>query len=408
MPKRATTASDSPITHLESLSEFRRSLLHWYDAHGRDLPWRRTRDPYAIWVSEVMLQQTRVETVIPYYERFLSRFPTVEALADAPEDEVLALWSGLGYYSRARNLRHGATVVRDDHGGRFPRDPDLAGGLPGVGPYTRAAVLSIAYDAPLAVVDGNVARVLSRLFRLDIRVGQIDASMRRLAQDLLERERPAQWNQAMMELGARVCTPRQPACGECPIQRECLAYATQEVLAFPRPKTKRKPVDLAFDLFLLRDREERLLLERGQRRLLDHLWLPPLREVSGELEPAINGVSGGNRSDAAGERWFTEGDVLAALRIGDLEYCGRVRHSVTHHRIEVRVWCGSFDAPAEDASAERAPVRWDAERHRLFTLTALRGVAVSSLLTKALRCEAQYSSSTNRSTISSSEIFPSA
>jgi A/G-specific adenine glycosylase len=206
-------------------SAFRSRLLAWYDHNRRDLPWRRTRDPYRIWLSEIMLQQTRVEAVIPYYERFLDRFPDVRALASAPEQDLLNAWSGLGYYSRARNLQRAARLIIDC--GAFPRDLASLRELPGVGDYTAAAIASIAFGAPHAVLDGNVARVLARFMneRGDIRAPATRRRLQALAGVLLDAARPGDFNQAMMELGAVVCTPRNPDCHACPLGAGCAARA---------------------------------------------------------------------------------------------------------------------------------------------------------------------------------------
>src|SRR5690242_9122262 len=192
------------------LASFRKRLLAWFRQFQRDLPWRRTKDPYAIWVSEIMLQQTRVAAVIPYYERFLERFPDIHSLAAAPQEEVLRLWSGLGYYSRARNLQKAAQHIVERHAGEFPRDVESVRALCGIGEYTEAAILSIAFGAKRAVLDGNVARVLARLegIRGDLRESRRWKSLQNTATNLLDTESPGDWNQAMMELGATVCTPR--------------------------------------------------------------------------------------------------------------------------------------------------------------------------------------------------------
>ena len=203
-------------------------MLSWFAERKRDLPWRRTRDPYRIWLSEIMLQQTRVAAVIPYYERFLKTFPDVRALAVADPDFVLANWAGLGYYSRARNLQRAAKEIVTQHAGHFPREYQAALALPGIGRYTAAAVLSIAYEAPHAVLDGNVARVLARIgaVRGDLRAPATWRKLECTAQDLLERNAAGDWNQAMMELGATVCTPKSPHCVECPVEKWCRAHGT--------------------------------------------------------------------------------------------------------------------------------------------------------------------------------------
>ncbi|HKM85571.1 MAG TPA: A/G-specific adenine glycosylase [Terriglobales bacterium] len=200
-----------------SLAAFRRALLRWYDQHRRDLPWRETRDPYRIWLSEIMLQQTRVAAVLDHYRIFLKRFPNVQELAAASEDAVLAAWSGLGYYRRARMLHQCAEDVVEKHGGRFPRNSEALLALPGIGRYTAAAIASIAFGKPVAVVDGNVERVLQRFIGIDLAGPQ----PWRRAQALLDHSRPGDFNQAMMELGATVCVPREPRCLACPVRKWC-------------------------------------------------------------------------------------------------------------------------------------------------------------------------------------------
>src|SRR6202453_875855 len=205
------------------LGPLRRILLSWYRKHKRDLPWRRTQDPYRIWISEVMLQQTRVAAVIPYYERFLALFPDALALASAREQELLAAWAGLGYYSRARNLQKAARAILELPS--FPSDYAALRALPGVGDYTAAAVASIAFGRPHAVLDGNVLRVLSRMVaeRGNIKSQAVRAALRAIAETWLDRKRPGEFNQALMELGATVCVPKQPLCGECPVRVHCRA-----------------------------------------------------------------------------------------------------------------------------------------------------------------------------------------
>ncbi len=210
---------------MTSRVKFRRLLLRWYVQSRRELPWRATRDPYRIWLSEIMLQQTRVETVLPYYAAFLKRFPGAEALAAAPEAEVLALWSGLGYYSRARNMQRTARHIAE--AGAFPDTHEKLRALPGIGDYTAAAVASIAFDLPFAAVDGNVLRVLSRVFNDDRDIGAPETRRRfqQLAQQTLDPRHPGEFNQAMMELGATCCIPRNPRCLLCPVSGECAALA---------------------------------------------------------------------------------------------------------------------------------------------------------------------------------------
>jgi len=218
--ERRLAASPVPPTG-KDLAAFRRALLRWYDQHCRDLPWRVTRDPYRIWLSEIMLQQTRVAAVLDHYRIFLERFPNVQALAAASEEAVLAAWSGLGYYRRARMLRQAAQQIAEQHDGRFPQNSEALLALPGIGRYTAAAIASIAFAEPVAVVDGNVERVLQRFTGINLTTPQTWQH----AQALLANSRSGDFNQAMMELGATVCVPRQPKCPECPLQKLC---ATQQ------------------------------------------------------------------------------------------------------------------------------------------------------------------------------------
>ncbi len=234
----------APVAGIAAVSILRRRLLAWYDSNRRDLPWRRSADPYRVWLSEIMLQQTRVAAVLEHYRDFLTRFPSVGKLAAAPLESVLAAWSGLGYYRRARSLHRAARQIVDRHDGRLP--PTLAElrALPGIGRYTAAAVASIAYGVPVAVVDGNVERVLSRLLAVaeslpnEPNAEKAAASMRdywALAEALLQRRRPGDWNQAMMELGAMVCLPREPLCTQCPWQRWCKSATRSKSSAMPAP-----------------------------------------------------------------------------------------------------------------------------------------------------------------------------
>jgi A/G-specific adenine glycosylase len=210
-----------PTVPPKDLVHVRRALLRWYDHHRRDLPWRETRDPYRIWLSEIMLQQTRVAAVLDHYRRFLERFPNVQTLAAASEEAVLAAWSGLGYYRRARMLRQAAQQITEEHGGCFPRSSGVLLALPGIGRYTAAAIASIAFAEPIAVVDGNVERVLRRFIGINLTTPQIWEH----AQALLANSRPGDFNQAMMELGATLCVPREPRCPTCPVRNWC---ATQQ------------------------------------------------------------------------------------------------------------------------------------------------------------------------------------
>jgi len=230
-----------------SLPDFRRQILDWFRANARDLPWRHTREPYPIWVSEIMLQQTRVGAVREHYTRFMERFPSIVSLALAPEDEVLAAWSGLGYYRRARLLHGAARFIVREHQGCLPRTADELHKLPGIGDYTAAAIASIAFDEPVAVVDGNVQRVIQRLFALseaaDSPSDSESPSIREYAQALLARRRPGDFNQAMMELGATVCLPKKPLCLSCPVERHCSTRGEHAVE--PRPPMRSRQIAYA-------------------------------------------------------------------------------------------------------------------------------------------------------------------
>ncbi len=252
----------------------RRRLLEWFRQHRRDLPWRRTRDPYAVWVAEVILQQTQAATAVGYYERFLARFPTVTDLARAPREAVLKVWEGLGYYRRAANLHEAARRVVRQHGGRVPDDPAAFARLPGVGRYTCGAVLSIAFGRRLAAVDGNAERVLARWFAIDRPLGraQVRRDLWRLAEALVPADDPGGWNQAVMELGSRVCTPRRPGCLLCPVRRLCRAARLGVAERLPvRPKRRPVPhIEVGAGIVWRRGRV--LMCKRPEGKMLAGLW----------------------------------------------------------------------------------------------------------------------------------------
>jgi A/G-specific adenine glycosylase len=272
---------------------FQSNLLKWFRAHQRDLPWRSSRDPYRIWVAEVMLQQTRIAAVMPYYQRFLDRFPNVKSLARARQTEVLKLWSGLGYYSRARNLHAAAREILARHSGKFPRELDAALALPGIGAYTAAAVLSIAYDAPLAVLDGNVARVLARIhaIRGDLRAPRTWRTLTEIADHALAKDSASHWNQALMELGEVICTPQSPRCGTCPVARWCRAQAENLTNEIPAPRRKRAPIHIKIAAAILLDPRKRTLLIRDPGAhdavLFSRMWQFPAVEVTSEPKAAL-------------------------------------------------------------------------------------------------------------------------
>lgn len=247
------------------MDDFARRLLGWYDRHGRhDLPWQHPRTPYRVWVSEVMLQQTQVATVVPYFERFVAALPDLRALAAAPEDRVLALWSGLGYYRRARHLHAAAQVCMAEHGGALPRDPDALAALPGIGRSTASAILALAHARRHAILDGNVKRVLARFHGLRGWPGErtVEGELWRLAESHTPATRVADYTQAIMDLGATVCTRANPHCGACPQARACIARRDALTAAIPAPRPARKPPERRTVFVVLRDRHGRVLLQR--------------------------------------------------------------------------------------------------------------------------------------------------
>lgn len=329
MPRRIHPTERKPP--FKSLAPLRRALLAWYDAQARELPWRRTTDPYRVWVSEVMLQQTRVAAATDYFLRFTARFPTVEALASAPEADVLAQWSGLGYYRRARMLHAAAKAVVAEHAGKLPATEAGLHALPGIGRYTAAAIASIAFGEPTAVVDGNVERVLSRIS------GAVPASAEeywRRANEWLSPARPGDWNQAMMELGATVCLPGEPRCLLCPLRRWC---ATQGQL----PATKKDERRQKREMMLLLARrtaknvpggEAVCLVQRGAgERLMAGMWeLPSVDDGGSPAEPLLRlkhsiTVTDYDVSVVAGKRAAGQGRWIPLARLPELPLTGLTR-----------------------------------------------------------------------------------
>lgn len=266
----------------EKIASFRRTLLAWYDNEKRDLPWRRTKNPYHIWVSEIMLQQTQVVTVIPYYERFLAWFPTVDALAKAPEEKLLKAWEGLGYYSRVRNMQKAAQEIMDDFNGEFPSTYDDILSLKGIGPYTAGAIASIAFDLPEPAVDGNVMRVMARLFEVNYDIG--DPKNRKIFQAIMEvlidPERPGDFNQALMDLGTDIESAKNPRPDESPIRFFSAAYLHGTYDKYPIKLPKKKPKPLQIQAFVIRNSKDDFLLEKNtDGRLLGGFWSFPIMET---------------------------------------------------------------------------------------------------------------------------------
>ncbi len=267
------------------MEEVSRLLLPWYDRCKRRLPWRDQPDPYATWVSETMLQQTRVETVLSYYPRFMTRFPTVQALAEAPLEDVLKLWEGLGYYRRAQNLHRGAQQVMRDFDGQLPRTPEELRTITGIGPYTAGAIASIAFDVPCPAVDGNVIRVVSRVagVREDVGIPSVQRRIAETAAAWVPQERPGDFNQALMDLGASLCCPGTPDCIKCPLASRCSALAEDDAELLPIKSRAAAPRVIAYDVALLMQ-DHRVLLRQRTETLLQGLWVFPL--VEGTKTPA--------------------------------------------------------------------------------------------------------------------------
>ncbi|WP_264805008.1 A/G-specific adenine glycosylase [Cytobacillus sp. NCCP-133] len=265
------------------INMFQDALLSWFEAEQRDLPWRKDQDPYKVWVSEIMLQQTRVDTVIPYFHRFIKQFPTIKALSEADEEKVLKAWEGLGYYSRARNLQAAVREVHEKYGGKVPSSPKEISSLKGVGPYTAGAILSIAYGIPEPAVDGNVMRVLSRILSIwdDIAKPSSRKIFEAAVRKLISHEHPSHFNQALMELGALICTPTSPSCLLCPVREHCTALheGTQHELPIKTKTKKQRNVQLA--AAVLADDQGRILIhKRPEKGLLANLWEFPMVEIN--------------------------------------------------------------------------------------------------------------------------------
>ena len=270
------------------------NLTHWFAAAKRRMPWRETRDPYRIWLSEIMLQQTQVATVIPYYERFLLKFPSVDKLAAAHQDEVLKLWAGLGYYSRARNLHRGAQAIVERFEAAMPRTPETIREIPGIGDYTAGAILSIAFDLPEALVDGNVARVFSRLLLLesDWRGGEGKKAVWKIAREAIAEAHaagvnPGDYNQALMELGATVCTPRSPHCSQCPIAEYCSARKAGVQDLYPKLKAKTASPEWNLRAWVVRNNGKILFGQRGDDGLFGGMWEVPTERLEVPAESAL-------------------------------------------------------------------------------------------------------------------------
>ncbi len=345
MPSKQKTADQVDISHLlPPNSLFSGLILQWFDLAARQMPWRKSRDPYAIWISEVMLQQTQVQTVIPYFLRFLAAFPTIESLAKAPLQPVLKLWAGLGYYRRAKQLHSAAKLIVQQYQGRFPREFPVILTLPGIGRYTAGAVGSIAFNLRVPVLDGNVMRVLARLldFHGDIAQPAAQKLLWQIAADIIPADRPGDFNQAMMELGATVCKPLSPACDQCAVRRFCLAQQRGTAEMLPH-KSKRTAVRTVTCMAIVLQRNEHTLLcKRPEGGLWSGLWEFPTFEIYGSKDSrhALN---------AAKKR--------ATKSLGvDIEFQAvhkPVRHQLTHRLMIYQILIGSIKNGRRDAAADK-------------------------------------------------------
>ena len=295
------------------IPQFQQDLLDWYEIQKRDLPWRKDQTPYKVWVSEVMLQQTRVDTVIPYFNQFINKYPTVYDLAAADEQDVLKMWEGLGYYSRARNLQSAVREVVEKYGGEIPSSPEELGKLKGVGPYTKGAILSIAFNQPEPAVDGNVMRVFSRLLNIkdNIALAKTKKTFEKYVRKMISKQDPSSFNQAIMDLGATICTPKSPGCLLCPVQEHCIAFAEgiQEELPVKSKAKKQKKVPYTV-LAIKNGKGEWFIEKRPDHGLLANLWQFPMVPMK-EVEPS--GI----------ERWMLEKygiEVSVGKKIGEIKH----------------------------------------------------------------------------------------
>ena len=338
----------------EKIASFREKLLAWYDANKRDLPWRRTNDPYKIWISEIMLQQTRVDTVIPYYESFLDWFPTIEDLANAQEEKLLKAWEGLGYYSRVRNMQKAAQQMMENHGGVFPSSYEEISKLKGIGPYTAGAIASIAFGLPEPAVDGNVMRVLARLFEVDYDIGV--PTNRKIFQAMMEilidPDRPGDFNQALMDLGSDIESPVNPRPEESPVKEFSAAYQHGTMDRYPIKAPKKKPVPVYLTAFIIMDNQGRYLLEKNEREgLLSGFWHFPLIEVDSLSENLgqLSLLDGQGQAVDNPEILSFEQDYDLAIDWQDRSY-PIVQHVFSHRKWHVQLRYGLVKEGEQESS----------------------------------------------------------
>ncbi len=327
--------------------ELSQILMDWYRNNQRDLPWRRTNDPYAIWLSEVILQQTRVEQGMPYWLRFMENFPTVTHLANADEREVLRLWQGLGYYSRARNLHAAAKVVRDEYNGNFPNQYEQIRALKGIGDYTAAAISSFAFNLPHAVVDGNVYRFLSRIFAINTPIDSTNGKKEFfvLANELLDKSNPGTFNQSLMEFGAMQCKPSNPDCSVCPFNQYCQSFATNTVSEYPVKSKKTKTRNRYFDFIILSDEKNTILQKREGKDIWQGLYQFPLIESATKNKNKLDL----SKSEVANYLNTNSHKMVKSSAI--------VKHVLSHQVIFAKFWWINMESVsiAKDANIIKVP-----------------------------------------------------
>ncbi len=357
------TIDDGQYLDKTKILFMQRQLIDWYVKNHRKLPWRETRDPYYIWVSEVMLQQTRVDTVIPYFLNFIDKFSTVEALAKADEEEVLKAWEGLGYYSRVRNLQKGARVVMSQYGGVVPDNLYEIRKIPGIGPYTAGAILSIAYDKSVPAVDGNVMRVFSRLFCIkdDIAVGKTRNEMEKIGSVVVPEGNPSFFNQGLMELGALICTPLSPKCETCPVYEHCCAAEKGMQNELPVKTKKQAAKEVALEVALVWKKDKLLLMKRPTDGLLASLWAFPVVEKEESWEP--------------GNSIIQELKEQYGVTVEKIAYAFDAHHVFTHLKWNMKVFDCELSA---EKTIEYPQIQW-------VTLEETRNYAIPTAFMKVLK-----------------------
>lgn len=350
----------------EETKEFQDQFIQWYEQEKRNLPWRYNRDPYRIWISEIMLQQTRVDTVIDYFYRFMEWFPTIEELATAPEEKLLKAWEGLGYYSRARNIQAAAKQIMSEFDGKMPQTPEEISSLKGIGPYTTGAIASIAFGLPEPAVDGNVMRVVSRLFCIEADIAK--ASSRKIFDEamrkIIDETYPGEFNQAMMDLGSAICTPTSPKCEACPIQAFCLANKRGIQTSFPVKTKKAKPKNVYYISAALQNHSGAYYFEeRDSQKLLANMWTFPMVEVTQEeYERLKKEWEAKQEVDLFDDLVAEDGKELPfekqELFIWQTRHLGEVTHVFSHLKWHVLLFYGRATEEAEQEFTENKTSKW--------------------------------------------------